>query len=504
MLTSFRDALRGPRGRALAAAVRRRFPAALIDEFHDTDPVQYEIFRTLYRTRTTSLFLIGDPKQAIYAFRGADIFAYLRAAKDADARFTLGTNHRSDPSCVRAVNTVMTSVPSPFLIEDIRFAPVGTPGGAEDRLRRGEHPWSGLDIVFSPRTATEPGKKPFGPPVDTVPALAAGGIARVLSRDARVTLRDRAGHRPIEPGDFAVLTRSNMEAGEVQRALRALGVPSVLHGDASVLDTEEASELSLLLSALANPSSAVAVRSALATNLLGLDAAELVRLAEDESAWEEWVSDFQRWHSIWKSRGFLQAMRRLMRDRRTSAHLLRMVGGERKLTNFLHLTEICHREAIDRHLGIAGLSSWFGEVRHDDEARDSLAAEAQQIRLESDERSVQLTTMHRSKGLEYPIVVLPYLFRGSALRDGEKKRLRYHDPDRRHELLLDLRPEEERAGAARLRRRGGDGRGAPARLRRADARQASQHRHLGRVLQVVRVGARTALSSGGFHARQRP
>src|SRR5262249_22244910 len=104
VLTGFRDALRGRRGRALAAAVRRKFPAALIDEFHDTDPVQYEIFRTLYRSSATSLFLIGDPKQAIYAFRGADVFAYLRAAADADTRFTLATNHRSDPTYVRAVN----------------------------------------------------------------------------------------------------------------------------------------------------------------------------------------------------------------------------------------------------------------------------------------------------------------------------------------------------------------------------------------------------------------
>ncbi|HEX4336552.1 MAG TPA: exodeoxyribonuclease V subunit beta [Polyangiaceae bacterium] len=445
VLTSFRDALRGRRGRALASAVRRKFPAALIDEFHDTDPVQYEIFRTLYRARGTSLFLIGDPKQAIYAFRGADIFAYLSAAADADARFTLGTNHRSDPTYVKAVNAVMSSVPSPFLLEQIRFEPVATPAGAEDRLRRNDAPFSGMDIVFSPRTPSEGWKRPLSPAMDSVPALAAGEIARMLDRDARVTLRDKAGFRPLEPGDFAVLTRSNVEAGNVQRALRALGVPSVLHGDSSVLDTDEAGELSLLLAALADPSSTVAVRSALATSFLGLDAAELVRLGEDEAGWEKWANDFASWHAIWKNRGFLQAMRRLMRERRTSARLLRTVGGERKLTNFLHLIEICHREAMDRHLGVAGLSSFFGEVRHDDEARDTLASESQQIRLESDERAVQLTTMHRSKGLEYPVVVLPYLFRSANLWDSEKRRLRYHDPAKNHELLLDLRPLEQKA-----------------------------------------------------------
>ena len=116
---------------------------------------------------------------------------------------------------------------------------------------------------------------------------------------------------------------------------------------------------------------------------------------------------------------------------------------------FFHLTELCHRQASSDHLGIAGLLAWFGEVRVDDEAREGMAAEAQQIRLESDARAVQLTTMHRSKGLEYPVVVLPYLWRGAGLFKGDKELLRYHDPERAHELVLDLRPEEDKPDGIR-------------------------------------------------------
>jgi exodeoxyribonuclease V beta subunit len=442
-------ALRGPRGRALAAAVRRRHPAALIDEFHDTDPLQYEIFRRIHGNPSngTALFLIGDPKQAIYAFRGADVFAYLRAASDASGRYTLATNYRSDPSMVRAVNTLFSRPRAPFVFEDIRFEPVGTPPSAEDALLVDGAARSGLEILFVPRVRTED-KKSKAPSVEIVPGIVASEIVRLLGSGAVIRSRGRDGkirERGLEAGDIAVLTRRNAEALEIQDALRALGVVSVLQGDASVLDTEEARESSLILKALADPTNATSVRSALATSLLGLDATELFELGEDESAWERWTTAFALWHSIWKERGFLPAIRRLARDLSLSARILGTVGGERRLTNFLHLTEILHGQATDRHLGMAGLIAWFDEVRVNTEARRAVAPETQQVRLESDARAVQLTTMHRSKGLEYPVVVLPYLFRSASLFKRDKQNLRYHDPAKDHALVVDVRPEEAKA-----------------------------------------------------------
>lgn len=441
LLHSLRDALRGPRGKALAAAVRRRFPAALIDEFHDTDPVQYEIFDRIYRSKGAGLFLIGDPKQAIYSFRGADVFAYIKAARSASACHTLSVNYRSDPTLVGAVNALFSRPKAPFLLEDIRFEPVGTPSDRRDRLSLNGRPWSGLDLLLLRRDPSLVSGKQRPIPRDVVPEIVASDIVNAIASGAR--FEDRA----IDAADFAVLTRTNAEAYGIQRTLCARGVPAVFHGDTSVLDTEEAAELSEVLRALADPASGAKVRAALATTLLSLDATELFGLGENEAAWERWAGDFSRWHGVWDERGFLSAARQLMEEHRVSARLLSTVGGERKLTNFLHLVELCHRQADAFGLGVAGLLAWFDEVRYDDDARKGLSGDEQQIRLESDAQAVQLTTMHRSKGLEYPIVYLPYLGRTARLYGSDRQQLAYHDPERQHGLVLDLRPEADKPKA---------------------------------------------------------
>lgn len=441
VLHDMQRALAGPYGKALAATVRRRFPAAVIDEFHDTDPIQYDIFRRIYRGQNTSLFLIGDPKQAIYAFRGADVYAYIAASRDADQRFTLSTNHRSDPSLIRAVNTLYSRVPSPFVLDEIRFEPVAPKPGAADELRVNGAPASGLELLFVPRGDGESAKSRRGPSPELVPEIVARDIAALLASGA--TLKNR----PLRAGDIAVLTRKNAEARDVQSALRALGIVGVLHGDSSVLDTEEAAETAAVLKALADPANPAAVRAALATTLLGQTATELFELGEDENAWERWTSNFARWHEVWKTRGVLAAARQLMADERAAARILAAPGGERRLTNFVHLVELLHKHAVDEHAGMAGLIAWFDEVRHKEDARGGVAPEAQQVRLESDDLAVQLTTMHRSKGLEYPVVYLPYLWRGAALFPSDRRNLLYHDRSKNNRLTLDLRAEDAKAHA---------------------------------------------------------
>jgi exodeoxyribonuclease V beta subunit len=438
LLHDMQRALAGPNGASLAATVRRRFPAAIIDEFHDTDPVQYDIFRRIYRGQKASLFLIGDPKQAIYAFRGADVYAYLAATHDADQRFTLTTNHRSDPSLIVAVNGVFGRTEAPFVLDEIRFEPVLARPSATDELAFGGAPASGLEIVFVPRVEAEPGKSRRAPSPDLVPGLVAREIAALLASDA--TIRGR----PLRAGDVAVLTRTNAEARDVQAELRALGVTGVLHGDSSVLDTDEAIEMAIVLRALADPENPTAVRSALATSLLGQSAAELFELGEDEGAWERWAERFRRWHDVWKTHGILAAARRMLSEERAAARLLGVPGGERSLTNFVHLIELLHKQAVEQHAGMAGLIAWFDDVRHKEDARGGVAPEAQQVRLESDEYAVQLTTMHRSKGLEYPVVYLPYLWKSAGLFGNDKKNLLYHDRHAGNRKVLDLRSEEQK------------------------------------------------------------
>ncbi|HKO91310.1 MAG TPA: UvrD-helicase domain-containing protein, partial [Polyangiaceae bacterium] len=234
LLSKLHAALVGPGGSELGRALRERYPVALIDEFQDTDPVQLGIFERIYAAPNISLFLIGDPKQAIYSFRGADVFSYVRAARSTDAQrhYTMTTNYRSDPSLVRAVNHLFSSCPHPFLLPDIQFAEVDPRPGAEDVLRHADGSnASGLEILFAQPSEGQ--------------ALDGEWVARelpaLIAREIAATLNDgtSAGTVRLRPADVAVLTRTNDQAFQIQSALRASGVQSVVLGDKSVYDSVE-------------------------------------------------------------------------------------------------------------------------------------------------------------------------------------------------------------------------------------------------------------------------
>ncbi len=436
LLLRMRAALRGPGGPALAALISGRFSAALIDEFQDTDPVQYEIFHHLFaRVPAPSLFLIGDPKQAIYAFRGADVFAYLGAVDDAEHRWTLTVNWRSDPELVASVNTLFTRCRRPFRLEGIDYPRVAHAPEASERLRRGDA--SPPSVVVSlvargERPTDRAGRLTKGWAWDALPALIAADVCRFLHSGATIE------GRPVVPGDLAILVRKRTQALAMQEALRRLRVPSVLHTDANVLDTTEASDLAFVLRAMAEPGNARAVRQALATTLLGLDARALGRLQEDEAAWDAWISRFHAWREAWSRWGFIQAFWSCLEDQRIQVRLLSHADGERRLTNLLHLSELLHMAASRLGLGMNGLVQWLEQMRADPTTRSSLAREGGLLRLESDERALQLVTMHKSKGLEYPVVWCPYLWDGLLLHAGDRERVRFHDPEDGHRLKLDL------------------------------------------------------------------
>lgn len=432
LLKELRAALRAPGGRELAALIRTRYPVALIDEFQDTDPAQYEIFSRIYSDGGT-LILIGDPKQAIYGFRGADVFTYLKAAEDTgDRAWTLGTNYRSDPKLICAVNALFSRVSAPFAVEQIGFSRVEARPDAGDRADLGAR--GPFEIAFLPRDRFGTEKSITKSALEReLPRLVAADVVDQLERWRRE--RSRLG-----AGDIAVLTRTNRQAHAVQAALSALGVPTALGGDASVLDSHEASELARVMAALCEPVSARRVRAALATDLFGVTAEEFVRLEGDEAAFEAWLQNFSDWHATWKERGFMQAFRRMLRERDLEARVLGLGDGERRLTNFLHLSELVQKADGSRHLGMLGATRWFDEVRSDPAAREGMTADAQQIRLERDAFAVQLTTVHRSKGLEYPVVYCPYLWGSTRVARNASRELRYHDPNDGR-LVLDLEPD---------------------------------------------------------------
>jgi exodeoxyribonuclease V beta subunit len=424
------EALAGPAGAALAERIRGRYRAALIDEFQDTDPVQYRIFERLYRGGEGGLFVIGDPKQAIYAFRGADVFAYMQAKRDAAKPvYTLDTNRRSGPRLLRAINSIFAlgGDLAPFVFPEIPFTPMRPAPAAADVLGGSAAGRPPLQILFVRRP---PGEKRInkGWADDNLARLVAAEIARFLASGATIEGRD------VVPGDVAVLCRKNKQAARVQEELRRLAIPSVLQGDASVFDSPECRELERVLGAMAEPTDPAALGAALVTPLCGLGGADLFALRENEADWDDWVRRFQEWSEVWRASGFMPAFRRMLDGCDAPARLLGLVDGERRLTNVLHLGELLQTAAAETRRGPLGLIEWLAEMRVDAGARGEMAGEAAQMRLESDGDALKLTTVHKSKGLEYPIVYCPFLWDGKLLY-GEDC-LRFHTPD--GALAMDL------------------------------------------------------------------
>ena len=413
LLTNLYDALNGPRGAEFALCLRQKYQAALIDEFQDTDPVQFDIFRKIYADPANPLFLIGDPKQAIYSFRGADIFAYLQAAAEveADRCFTLTSNYRSTPKLLAAFNAVFDNAFKPFLFGQISYHSVdaGRKEGGEQLTLAGADD-APLQLWCVP--PDEEGKASnVGRANKKVPKAVAAEIARLLQGGREGTaLID--GH-PVLPEHIAVIVKSHRQARYTQDALSALSIPSVMRSDTSIFTTREAREVCTLLAALAAPGNEWKVRSALVTDMLGLTGDGIAVLLDDEPLWEQWLGKFRDYHHTWQEKGFMVMAQALMSQEGVRGRLLRKPDGERKLTNLLHCFEILHAASHERRLGAEALAVWFGERISGEESADEY-----QIRLETDEKAVKILTIHVSKGLEYPIVFCPFLW-GGIRKDEE-------------------------------------------------------------------------------------
>ncbi|GLI38959.1 exodeoxyribonuclease V subunit beta [Geobacter hydrogenophilus] len=412
LLVDLHRALRGPTGADLAERLAKRYQAALIDEFQDTDPVQYRIFREIYRDATTPLFLIGDPKQAIYSFRGADIFAYLEARNDvpAETRFTMGENWRSTPPMVEGVNTLFRQKrETPFVVEAIGYPEV-TAAKREDPLIMDGRNLAPLQLWFMARTPEDGAGISLGPAREKIVTAVGAEIAGLLvdGRAGKATIDGRG----VVPEDIAVIVRSHNEAALVQEELRRLGIPSVVQSAMSLFATAEAAEVFRVLEAVAEPSSETRVRAALATALLGVSGNEIARLLEDERGWEDRLATFREYHDLWQGRGFMTMFRTLLAREGVRERFLPLADGERRLTNVLHCGEVIHGAATEGSLGVDPLCAWFGE-----RVNSPPPNEEYQIRLESDEKAVRIVTIHVSKGLEYPIVFCPFTWGG--VRDDD-------------------------------------------------------------------------------------
>jgi exodeoxyribonuclease V beta subunit len=417
LLTQLNAALVGERGEQLRHTLRERFQVALIDEFQDTDPVQYSILSQIYLNTGAPVFLIGDPKQAIYGFRGADVFTYLEAAKAANRTYSLGKNWRSEAKLVEGVSEIFQQRDDAFVISGIRLAPVSASGTADTKPMTIDGS-RGLPLRL---WISSPEQK------EQVPLAVAGEIARLLASDTRIA------EKKLQPSEIAVLVMTNAEPTAMQEALAQLRIPSVVYSAVSVFESNEAEELLRLLLAVARPAHEKFVRAALATDLLGLTTSKLQELFADDARWEEALNRFARYQERWRDEGFVEMMRKLVLDEEVRPRLLAYVDGDRRLTNLLHLIETLHAVCTQNRFGIDGLIAWLDhQISPLREIRDEY-----ELRLESDEDAVRIVTIHKSKGLEYDVIFCP-----SIRKEPWKKKdlVKFHDRDL---LVLDLEQREE-------------------------------------------------------------
>ncbi len=421
LLTRLRDTLADPVSGAHAAErLRDRYRFVLVDEFQDTDPVQWEVLERAFHGHVT-LVLIGDPKQAIYAFRGADVVAYLHAAEAAGSRATLGRNYRTDAPLLHAVDAVFAG--AALGDERIVVRPVDAyhPGC---RLSRG----ASMRLRVVPRKAlgerSQTRPAPVGRARDIIAGDVAADVVRQLSSGVR--LETKNGTRPLQPADIAVLTRRNEDATSVREALVAAGVPAVQSALVSVFSTKAAQHWLTLLHALEQPGRSAPVAAAALTPFLGWDAAGLATASGDErDALSERVRD---WAHVLSSRG-VAALTEVVAADGMAERLLATVDGERQLTDLRHVGQALHKAATEDRLGVSALADWL-RSRIDEAAGDY--AEERSRRLESDSAAVQVVTIHASKGLEFPVVYVPFAW--DRWDNQTPEILHLHDPSGRRVL----------------------------------------------------------------------
>jgi exodeoxyribonuclease V beta subunit len=420
----------------LAPLLRSRFPAALIDEFQDTDPVQFGIFHRIYAAPDTTLFLVGDPKQAIYSFRNADLRVYLRARSEATRIYTLAENQRCSRELLAGLNTLFGGRGQEFMVEGLGYLPL-TYGKKERKpfVDRSE-PRAPLQLWSLPPLDSNT-VLPKGEARSRSARAAAVEIARLLAAGQRgeITLDGR----DLEAGDIAVLVGTHRDGMQMRKALAQLSVGCIELSRTSIFKSTEARELERILAAVLDPMRISQVRAAYATALMGGNAAQLEALAADDGDVLRKMARLAEYRDQWLQRGVGVMLRGLMIRENISARLLSLQFGERRLTNVLHLAEALHAE--DAHRATPEVLLAWLQARLAEDARD----EAAELRLESERNLVQIVTIHRAKGLEYPIVFCPFLWDGSTGRaESHPYHCEYHDDA--DNLVMDFRllPDEEK------------------------------------------------------------
>ena len=426
-------ALCGSGGALLRATIRQRYKMVLIDEFQDTDSAQWQIFNLLFSTPHHILYLIGDPKQAIYRFRGADIVSYFQARQKAQRTVTLHRNFRSHPGLMEAVNTLLAGT----FFSGIPYSRVEPAMRPEDgRLcDNGLGQNAFIYCQLDRQSDAQPGWT-AGAANEQMMSWTVGEIARLIDKKNRVMIarqeaEETAVQSQLRPADIAILVRTNSQAEAYHDALSRVSIPSVVASKTSVLKTPECRDLLLILRAVAAPGDTGVLKGALSSEWFGLSGTYFVLLDSDESLLGQWLERIQHYHQLWQEQGFLVMITRLLARERVYENLSILQRGERSIANIQQLCELVQDSAQNQGLSMEQTIVWLQKM-----ADSPVGIDGVELRLESDRDAVSIVTMHGAKGLEFPVTFCPFLLSGSRPVPKNRALVRCHDRDNR--LVLDL------------------------------------------------------------------
>ncbi len=387
-------------GLRLRRALSDRFDAVLVDEFQDTDWAQWRIFSTTFADR--ALIMVGDPKQSIYAFRGADITAYREAYSMAAAQdgriHALATNYRSDADLVKATELLFTQSERPFALpaQKLHFQTV-TAARNEQSLR--DDAARPLVIHGLGNLSIEEGERAIIP-------LVAREVARLLHSADVETSGDHP--RRVQAKDIAILINEHKHARRLIRALRKVGVPAIAGATGDITESATWRDLLQVIAAIEDPADSRVVRRALATPFGGRNARAIAALADDGTEWRNIIERLSEARREWMARGAVTALMRLAADWNAIPNLAARADGERRLTDLRHISTMLQGAERDGHRSPALVRQWARRFAAD----RTTDAESRQLHLESDRDAVIISTMHAAKGLEWPIVFCPFIWKG--------------------------------------------------------------------------------------------
>lgn len=412
------------------------YQLVFVDEFQDTDPLQYEIIKKLFIDKS-AVFFIGDPKQSIYSFRGADIYSYIKAKENVESGYTMKTNFRSESALVYGVNRIFNSRfrrENPFVIENIGYSDVDSENKGETKLIVEGEEYKPLKIwAFETSDGNLINEDEYN---EAAALTTAREVARLLklSAESKAYIKHKDKYEQLKPADFAVLCRKTKEAFIVKKYLDQLGIANIISSSKSIFDSEEAYEIHLLLNCISEPGNLNMIKNFLITDLMGFKPHHVKNMEESEGLGGYSIK-LRGYKELLISRGIMHCVNEFLKDEQIISRLIHSPYGKRKIANINQLSEILHKKESENALQLHELINWLSNQR----SGNLLKEEEYELRMETDEDALNIMTIHKSKGLQFPVVFAPFLLAGSLMHSF--KPFIYHDDDL--EMYLQLESDEE-------------------------------------------------------------